>query len=199
MPWFTNKETGGHFNTDWIDEEKTKERQINANKEQAAVRNSQDREYKINPHYSIDDDEDFYPESNLDPRDYKNDEYAKYLASSFEDYANGDLYTFYHKSGKTAFVHIFNRDDEIDLDAIGSQGKGAGTEAFLRVMENAAAKNKAFHWGADNDDSNNYYSHLGLDKYAKTDSAIKVWKYYTIPAKDVASELIRLRKKYPKK
>jgi hypothetical protein len=38
MAWLTNKETGGHFNTDWID----KERQIAANKAEARERRIRD-------------------------------------------------------------------------------------------------------------------------------------------------------------
>lgn len=40
MAWLTNKETGGVFNTDWMKEEETKEKQIAKNKEEADKRNS---------------------------------------------------------------------------------------------------------------------------------------------------------------
>ena len=40
MPWLTNKETGGHFNTDWLEDEKTKNKQIAENKKQADERNN---------------------------------------------------------------------------------------------------------------------------------------------------------------
>ena len=39
MPWLTNKETGGHFNTDWLEDEKTKNKQIAENKKQADAKN----------------------------------------------------------------------------------------------------------------------------------------------------------------
>lgn len=39
MAWLTNKDTGGHFNTDWLEEEKTKNKQIAENKKQADAKN----------------------------------------------------------------------------------------------------------------------------------------------------------------
>lgn len=49
MPWLTNKETGGHFNTDWLEEEeRTKYRQIASNKQEADALNNKSIQYEEN-------------------------------------------------------------------------------------------------------------------------------------------------------
>lgn len=84
MAWLTNKETGAHFNTDWLDEDaKRKESQIGANQQEADFKNAENRspsdstiedfDTKSLGELKVTDDEDSFIHENL-----KNKEFLKF-------------------------------------------------------------------------------------------------------------------------
>lgn len=153
-----------------------------------------------NINYDLNTDEDIELVPHLDPRDYKNDEYASFLASAYTEGMNsGKLYEYIHDTGDQAFAAVdFNfPGNYVLIDSLGSTGGGAGTELLLRVMEHAVSSGKGLHWGADNPDSMSYYTHLGLDKYGHEviSGRPEVGKQYYISDTELQKEYKRLRKK----
>lgn len=152
--------------------------------------------------YNINEDMDVERLDRIDsPQDYSANPYAEFLATSYpHGYNFGELYQYYHNTGDTAFAAIADYNKTIHLDAIGSTGKGAGTELLSRIMSHAVSKDKGLDWGADNTDSMSYYSHLGLDKYSHEilKGHPNAGKQYYIPKEDLPGVLRELRNRKKK-
>ena len=90
-----------------------------------------------------------------------------------------------------AFINFLQETGMIKM--LGSTGGGAGTEALIQALELIRDSNTntvGAHWQADSVDSNEYYKHLGLDKY-KTDNVFA--NEYRIPKDKLDEEIKRLR------
>ena len=151
--------------------------------------------------YNMNKDSKFRKVSKLNPNDYKANEYARFLATKYQEgVQSGTLYEYTEKRGK-AFLHIEEQDTKkgkiINTQSLGSTGKGVGTKALYKLLRHTGNHADVIKWGTDNKNADKYYSHLGLSNYSRP-NVFGNWNDYVIKSQDARIEGERLRDKYRK-
>ena len=181
--WLTNKETGGHFNTDWAN----KEHQIAANKAEADKLNEEQNLRDILPKKSVISKEDL--------KEYqKYSEYSGQLAEVMVS-LSVPVHQISHNGGK-AFADVTESNDSYHIEMMGSTGKGAGTEILRQVAQKALANNRSLKWDADVASALKYYSHIGADKYGVNTG---YGKSYNVSVKELPAFIDSLKYRKGKK
>lgn len=154
MAWLTNKDTGGVFNTDWLEEEKTKNKQIAANKAEADTRNvKQSGGIK---HITADE---FNREAKRQGLNLTSDDIEDYVTSSYGGVGLGDKiskfvdnapeYMHVH-SDKSAYRGLsFNSKQEMD-NFIKSHQIGKNLETRRDGLSWSMSENVAKAFSTDN-------------------------------------------------
>jgi len=94
---------------------------------------------------------------------YEYDDYAGELAYRMSEEGK-PVYTLSHNGGK-AFADITEKPDTLFINYLASTGKGSGTELLAQLSERASSKGLSLEWVADEKSAQQYYEHIGVQKY----------------------------------